>query len=704
MCDNRRITMLAVCYGPFPPGQSINHRQAFEQMRVLGFNSVRCYDLPDQQLLDAAAAANISVFAGLAWGYGHNFIDEPHHLSQARVQLDQWLRRFGMHPALRGVYVANEIPTDLVRWLGAPRVLEILDLLILEGKFSAPHLLFAYANYPSTEFLEPSHADFTAMNVYLEHIADFSAYLQRLHHIAGDRPLVISEFGLDAVRHSEDQQSLLLEQAGLTALQHAVAGTTVFSWSDLWWNQNRLITDWKFGLMRADGSARSGARSMQRALEVFSAEREEATSQQPLFSIIVCTRNGRHRIGECLDAIANLSGNWEALVIDDGSTDGTEIFVTDHYPWVRVHVQAASGLSAARNRGASLAKGSILAYTDDDCQPDRDWIDQLAQGLLRNDVVAMGGPNMPPCASDRMSAIIAATAGSASHVMLDDQFAEHLPGCNFAVRRSAFDVIGGFQEKYHTAGDDVDFCWRLLDHGFQIGFAPCAFVWHRRRASIGAYWKQQWNYGRAEAELIRDHPHRFHRYHGASWQGRIYQGGPVRGAGQSIIYHGPWGTAPYQIGLSGMHQQRPINLKYDHAWMGLCLLWVNRFGHLLRSIARNWHAWSVLKRLQPASLSTAASGRASLFVDHVSSEVFFLNLPISLTRMTVLHQLSRANWQMALDHDEHDLLLRSVRLSVAQEHPIASRHRLWFRLSGPAAEMQAAKTAVLATLSGMAAD
>ena len=704
MCHNKRITMLAVCYGPYPPRQTIDHQHAFRQMRLLGFNSLRCYNLPDRELLDAAAQANISVFAGLSWGYGHNFVDEPQHLSNARVQLNQWLRRYGQHPALRGVYVANEIPSDLVRWMGVDRVQEALDLLILEGKHVAPHLLFAYANYPSSEFLEPAHADFTAMNVYLEHIPDLSSYLQRLHHIAGDRPLVISEFGLDSLRHGEAKQAQILEQACLTTLQHAVAGTTLFTWSDLWWNQEQLVTDWHFGLHNANGEARASARSMQSALQRFSLERELASRHQPLISIIVCTRNGRHRIGDCLDAIAQLSGNWEALVIDDGSDDGTDLFVANHYPWVRLHAQPASGLSAARNQGARLARGDIFAYTDDDCLPDRDWIEQLAQGFSRLNVDAVGGPNLPPSPTDCLSAIIAATTGSASHVMLDDQLAEHLPGCNLAVKRAAFEAISGFQPQYHTAGDDVDFCWRLLDQGFRLGFAPCAFVWHRRRASIRAYWRQQRNYGSAEAQLIRAHPRRFHRYKGASWHGRIYQGGPVRSTGQAVIYHGPWGTAPYQMGLTGMLQQRPISHQFDHPALRLCLHCVNRCGRIFRSVTRNWQARSELRNLAAVPNSETTQQRGTTNRRNSPREEFFLTLPTSLSRIMVLDALRRVDGQMAQSCDDFDLHFSGVHLTVGQEHPLASQHRLWFRLSGRASKLHAAKSAVIACLAKLTND
>lgn len=697
----QRVTMRAVCYGPFPPHASIDHRAMLRQMRMLGFNSLRCYQWPSSTLLDAAALEGIAVFAGLSWGYGHHFIHEPRHLSAARVLLQQGLKAHGQHPALRGIYVANEIPADLVRGMGPQRVLEALDLLILEGKSTASHLLFAYANYPSTEYLEPAHADFTAMNVYLERADDFSAYLQRLHHIAGDRPLVISEFGLDALRHGDDDQARVLEQGCLTMLRQHVAGLTIFSWSDLWWNQQQWVTDWQFGLHDANGFPRASAHSLQRAMQWHNDEQASASAEPELFSIIICTRNGRHRIGACLDAVARLHGRWEAIVIDDGSSDGTAEFIARFYPWVRLQVQAPSGLSVARNQGAALARGSIYAYTDDDCQPDREWITCLAEGFSRLDVAAIGGPNIPPAPSSRHAALIAATEGSAAHVMLDDLCAEHLPGCNFAIKRHAFERIGGFRANFHTAGDDVDLCWRLLDAGFLLGFAPCAFVWHQRRTSIRGYWKQQWHYGLAEAQLIEAHPHRFRRFRGASWQGRIYFGGPIRSTASAVIYHGPWGTAPYQTGVTGMLPQRPISAAYNDRLLQYGLKWVNRVARLLRYVARNGQSWSQRHRLTPAPHAT--QHQRTRHDRHEFADDFVLTLPTSVSRLAVLAKLHGDQWEMAAS-DDFDLQLGSVRLSIAQEQPTTTKHRLWFRLTGSTADVQFARTSIICMIEAFCYD
>jgi O-antigen biosynthesis protein len=142
-------------------------------------------------------------------------------------------------------------------------------------------------------------------------------------------------------------------------------------------------------------------------------------------------------------------------------------------------------------------------------------------------------------------------------VLLADQEAEHIPGCNMAVRRDALQEIGGFDPMFRVAGDDVDLCWRLRDRGWKIGFNPAAVVWHRCRDSLRAYWRQQHGYGEAEALVERKWPERYNGAGHLAWSGRIYEGvarWPATLARRRIRY-GKWGSALFQS-LYG--QGRPL--------------------------------------------------------------------------------------------------------------------------------------------------
>jgi hypothetical protein len=114
-----------------------------------------------------------------------------------------------------------------------------------------------------------------------------------------------------------------------------------------------------------------------------------------------------------------------------------------------------------------------------------------------------------------------------------------------AFRRDALLAIDGFNPVYLRAGDDVDICWRLQARGFRIGFAPSALVWHHRRPSVKAYWRQQVGYGEGEAWLDAHHPEKFLGGH-MLWQGRIYSPLPfLRSAFGKRVNTGVWGTAAF---------------------------------------------------------------------------------------------------------------------------------------------------------------
>jgi len=682
--------MNAVTYGPFPGGWPASFDPDFSQISAAGFNAIRIFEMPGADLLDAATKHQIKVFGGLKWSQSADFLRAPGLYTAAEVQLAESLREIQHHPALAGVYVGNEIPTDLARWMGPLKVRRAIEELISTGREIAPHLLFAYANYPSTEYLEPENADFTAFNIYLEDETLFRDYLRRLHHIAGDRPLVVSEFGLDSRRNGLDRQAETLQWATRAALDLETAGMTVYSWSDRWWNAGAEVPDWDFGLTDRAGNPKPALA----AVQLPEPDPRPALS----FSIIVCTRNGRHRIGSCLSAIHDSyishsshssdepnrknrnHGNHETLVIDDGSTDGTADFVGKNFPWVRLIQLEPCGLSAARNAGAEAARGDIFAFTDDDCEPDRDWLTRLAPIFAAGKFAAAGGPNLPPPPRDWEQAVVCASPGAPSHVMLDDVEAEHLPGCNLVVTRAAFESIGGFDPQFHTAGDDVDFCWRLRDAGHRLGFSPGAFVWHSRRHSIRAFLHQQLGYGHAEHLLLAKHPERFTRRGGPRWEGFVYGGGPVRVMADSVIYHGSMGAAGYQSIINRMLPLRGLAKKYNTFHARLALAAVRFLQPRLRAWARN-------------HVIRLGTGLPRLLGPPLSFDEFTIHSPQGRERDHFLNLLIARHWEPCPETSRWDLERPGARILIATERGDGPATRTLVRVLGiPARTVEKALT------------
>jgi glycosyltransferase involved in cell wall biosynthesis len=551
-CGGEKGILRGVTYGPFGPaavrgGLPEPGRVAadLEMLAGWGANAMRLYEVPPPWFLDACGGRGLRVLAGIPWTDHIDFLTSSASRRAVRLAVVSGVRRLAGRPEVAALVVGNEIPAPLVRWLGYGRVEAFLDELIEEAQQQSGGLPVSYANYPSTEFLQPGRADFAAWNVYLEDAGAFRRYLERLHHLAGDRPLVISEFGADAARLGGEAQAVLLQAQRQACEETGTAGHFLFSFTDAWWRGGKEVSGWNFGLTDPDRQPRPAwfrLRGDADAGRVLPAE-----GKSPAVSVIVCTRNGHRTLRDCLAGLARLNyPDCEVIVVDDGSRPGIAA-ICGEFPGVRCLRQEAAGLGMARNAGASVAGGTILAYTDDDCLPDADWLRFLVRAFDDPGVGAAGGPNVPPRPVTAAQACVMAAPGAPAQVLRNDREAEHIPGCNLAVRASVFAEVGGFGAEYHAAGDDVDFCWKVLSRGWRIAPVPAAVVWHYRRFSALAYLRQQAGYGKAEALLMGSHADRFGDDGGARWEGVVYDAAQRRlGWTNAVVYSGRYGLAGYQ--------------------------------------------------------------------------------------------------------------------------------------------------------------
>ncbi|MEP6820902.1 MAG: glycosyltransferase [Chthoniobacterales bacterium] len=544
-----------VTYGPFRPdtagyylGTPEQLDRDLAQMRILGINLLRIYHSPPLWFLDHCAAAEMRVLITLPWAKHIEFL----RAKKAREEIVQSVRsavaEHAGHPAIFGYLVGNEISSTLVRWLGVRRVTEFLEHLIRVARAANPDVLFSYASFPPTEFLLPQNVDFFCFNVYLHHQDEFERYLLRLQNLAEDRPLILGEFGMDTIRHSEDEQAEMLGWHVESVARCGLAGTIFFAWTDEWFTGEQEITDWAFGLVTRDREPKKVFHRLHDKLGQNNSELPHpALVDPPFVSVIVCSYNGAKTLEACLDSLGQIDyPAYEVILVDDGSTDNTAE-IAARFPQIRYLHQTNHGLSHARNTGAAAARGEVFAYTDSDCMADRDWLRYLIGTLRSGDYAGVGGPNISPPAQNWVQACVAAAPGGPSHVLLTDTVAEHIPGCNMAWYRWAFENVGGFDVEYHKAGDDVDFCWRIQQAGHQIAFSPTAIVWHYRRFTLTAFRKQQEGYGEAESLLRFKHLIFFGPTGSAKWRGQIY--GTPRFSwfiNRPIVYHGVFGDGFFQ--------------------------------------------------------------------------------------------------------------------------------------------------------------
>jgi GT2 family glycosyltransferase len=566
---DERFFVKGVTYGTFAPRDDGTQFPARERVRedlagmaTAGFNTVRVYTPPPRWLLDDAAEVGLRVIVGVPWTQHVAFLDDRTFSDDIRREVVARVRELGDHPAVLMFALGNEVPPSIVRWHGRTRVEDFLRELCEEARAAAPDALFTYVNYPPTSYLDLSAFDVCSFNVYLHREPDLRRYLAQLQSLAGHKPLLLAEAGADSIREGLDGQAAITAMQVRAAFEEGACGAVAFAWTDEWWRGGFDVNDWAFGLVDRDRRPKPALTALSEALADAPFSRREQ-AEWPHVSVVICAFNAADTIAECLASIDTLQyPRFDVIVVNDGSKDQTGDLA---HAWTRTSGAGIArrvidvpngGLSRARNIGLSEACGEIVAYTDADVRVDPLWLTYLVQPLLHLDVVGAGGPNVVPADDPRVAQCVARAPGGPTHVLLDDRIAEHVPGCNMAFRRDALAAIGGFNPIYLRAGDDVDVCWRLQARGWKIAFSPAALVWHRHRASVKAYWRQQVGYGEGETWLALKHPDKFV---GGDmlWRGRIYSPLPfVRALYRDRLNTGAWGTAPfpsvYNTGASGL--------------------------------------------------------------------------------------------------------------------------------------------------------
>lgn len=556
--DGEKFLIRGVTYGPFrPDDHGCEYKTPeivdsdFAAMAEAGINTVRTYTVVPRWLLDCAERHGLRVLIGIAWPQHITFLDKAETRRGIEKTVRDTIRAGAGHAAVLGYTIGNEIPASIVRWYGARRIERFVRQLFDIAKEEDPKALITYVNYPTTGYLRLPFLDFLCFNVYLEEQRSLSAYIARLHNAAEDKPVILGEVGLDSFRNGAAGQAASLEWQIYRAFTSGCAGVCVFAWTDEWFRGGAEIEDWAFGLTDRQRRPKPALERVARAFRSLPFPNDVAW---PKISVVVCTYNGRRYIKETCEALEKVDyPNFEVIIVSDGSTDGT-LEIVSKFDFEVIDVENG-GLSRARNIGLQRAQGEIIAYLDDDAYPDPHWLKYLAWSFIKSNHDGIGGPNFPPPDDDFWALCVAHSPGGPNHVLLADDLAEHIPGCNMAFRKSALERVGGFDRDFRIAGDDVDVCWKIQEYGGTLGFSPAAVVWHHRRSSVSAYLKQQYNYGRAEAMLAAKWPEKFNAAGHVRWSGRIYGSGRATPAFplKFAVYQGTWGSAPFQGIYQGGH-------------------------------------------------------------------------------------------------------------------------------------------------------
>jgi len=219
------------------------------------------------------------------------------------------------------------------------------------------------------------------------------------------------------------------------------------------------------------------------------------------FSVVIPTFNRHENLARCLAALAESTFNrkrFEVIVVNDGGADPQQAIASSTQALnVRILTQTNRGPGAARNHGGRCARGKFIAFTDDDCMPDADWLASLERSLNKKPDALHGGRTVNSLPENPFSETSQSLVDYV-HRYYNDASAKRtrfFASNNIALSAKRFEKSGGFDELL-CAAEDRDFCrtWNQLGWSFQ--YVPEAVISHAHRLTLRGLQKQHFTYGR----------------------------------------------------------------------------------------------------------------------------------------------------------------------------------------------------------------
>jgi cellulose synthase/poly-beta-1,6-N-acetylglucosamine synthase-like glycosyltransferase len=229
-------------------------------------------------------------------------------------------------------------------------------------------------------------------------------------------------------------------------------------------------------------------------------------------SVIIPAYQAVGVLPQCLSALQQQTfdrARYEIIVVDDGSIDGTpeaaEQALRD-FPAMQVVRADHAGPANARNVGARAAAGDLLLFTDADCEPRPDWIEQFVR--VFNDPSISGAKG---AYATRQRSLMARFVQQEYEERYDhtrrQATIDFIDTHSAAYRRSAFMDNGGFDVSFPTASvEDQEFSFRLAKRGHRLVFAPEALVYHQHNTTLARYFRRKYYIGHWKMHLLKRHP------------------------------------------------------------------------------------------------------------------------------------------------------------------------------------------------------
>ena len=241
-----------------------------------------------------------------------------------------------------------------------------------------------------------------------------------------------------------------------------------------------------------------------------------SAAEGPTLTVAICSKDGAARVARLLQSLEPLrrTARFEVLVVDNASSDNSLRLVCSAHAWVRYMVEPLAGLNFARNRAVEEAKGTIVAFLDDDVVVDPRWLHGVQRAWRENpDAGCVTGPVLP-LALDTEAQILFEKAGgfrrgfrpiryggdrydAAFYPCSAGQFGA---GANMSLRRELVLALGGFDDALDTGkplpgGGDLDIFYRVVRSGATLAYEPEAAVYHEHRRELEALRRQYYTWG-----------------------------------------------------------------------------------------------------------------------------------------------------------------------------------------------------------------
>lgn len=247
-----------------------------------------------------------------------------------------------------------------------------------------------------------------------------------------------------------------------------------------------------------------------------------------MISVIIVNWNQASYLARCLESLSRGTGSdHEVIVVDNASTDVSERMVREEFPRVRLIVNATNvGFARANNQGLEASRGKFLCLLNNDTEIAEHSLETMAEYLRLHRQVGAVGPQLRNSDGSLQPSgrpfpkiwdVLAQSTGL-YRIWRRDFFnqpgrdysqiasVDEVSGACIMVRREVYQSVGGLDERYFLYYEDVDWCWRIKEQGWQIHYLPQARVLHHwGKSSTQDLWRVRLEGRRSLLRFYREH-------------------------------------------------------------------------------------------------------------------------------------------------------------------------------------------------------